>query len=72
MHSDRGPHLSIGALLSIPDLAQQVASNVALVQRVFPNVQFYDGEGFSATATWRNGRRFPAEHGTRLPVPMLM
>lgn len=44
-----------GPLLSIPDLARQVAGNVALIKAVFPNVKFEDGVGLQATpdlAAW--------------------
>ena len=44
-----GHEFANGVQLSISALAQQVAANVALVKAVFPNVQFYDGQGFVAT-----------------------
>ncbi len=43
-------HLSgAGPKLSITDLAQQMAGNVALIKSVFPNVQFADGESLITT-----------------------
>jgi hypothetical protein len=45
-----GHVITTGPQLSISDLAQQVASNVALVKAVFPNVQFEDSDGASGTA----------------------
>ena len=46
----QGHESATGAQLSITALAQQVATNVALITAVFPNVQFQDYEGLSATA----------------------
>jgi hypothetical protein len=42
---DTGHTTGTGAQLSITALAQQVATNVALVKALFPAAQFYDGEG---------------------------
>jgi hypothetical protein len=45
-----GHESTTGPGLTIPELAQQVATNVALAQSIFPNVQFEDDESLSTTA----------------------
>ena len=45
-----GHEATPGPCLTIPQLAQQVAANVALAQSIFPNVQFDDDDSVSTSA----------------------
>ncbi len=51
-----GTQASNGAQLSVSQLAQQIAPNVALIRAAFPNVQFDTGDGLSTVgefAQWQ-------------------